>query len=169
MWAVIQELRGQLELLLQETGQSRGMSSGVEAHSVGEIRGVWPGLEGRTDDMVAGHRQGSFADGVPWPPGGSQVCSVGMRHPPVFNILQELEFQMTGVGTWVCETSPPWHERGFDAAATSDKNCYRGERKTLKAMFDAKVTEPTQSEWLSTPVLVRKKTELGSTAFISEA
>ena len=31
------------------------------------------------------------------------------------------------------------------------------ERKTLKAMLDAKVIEPSQSEWASPPVLVRKK------------
>ena len=76
MWAVIQDLRGQVESLLQETRQSHGMSSGGEARNGAAMRGVWPGFDGRVDDMFAGHRQGSFADGAPWdqwPPGESLV------------------------------------------------------------------------------------------------
>ena len=76
MWVVIQDLRGQVESLLQEMRQSCKTLSGAEARSIAAMRGVWPGCNGRVGDMAAGHRQGSFADGVPWdqwPPGVSLV------------------------------------------------------------------------------------------------
>ena len=74
MWAVIQDLRGQFEALLQETRQSRVALQGAEIHGAGAVREVRSDYAGRTDDMVAGHQRGPLGDGGPWArgtPGGS--------------------------------------------------------------------------------------------------
>ena len=56
MWAVIQDLRGQFEALLQETRQSRVALQGAEIHGAGAVREVRSDYAGRTDDMIAGHQ-----------------------------------------------------------------------------------------------------------------
>ena len=74
MWAVIQDLRGQFEALLQEMRQSRVALQGAEIHGAGAVREVKSDYAGRTDDMVAGHQHGPLGDGSPWAwgtPGGS--------------------------------------------------------------------------------------------------
>ena len=74
MWAVIQDLRGQFEALLQETRQSRVALQGAEIHGAGAVREVRSDYAGRTDDMSAGHQRGPLGDGGPWAwgtPGGS--------------------------------------------------------------------------------------------------
>ena len=74
MWAVIQDLRGQFEALLQETRQSRVALQGAEIHGAGAVREVRSDYAGRTDDMVAGHQRGPLGYGGPWArgtPGGS--------------------------------------------------------------------------------------------------
>ena len=74
MWAVIQDLRGQFEALLQETRQSRVTLRGAEIHGAGAVQEVRSDYAGRTDDMVAGHQRGPLGDGGPWArgiPGGS--------------------------------------------------------------------------------------------------
>ena len=57
--------------------RARTSSGGEECNiHVAAMRGVWPGFNGRVDDMFAGHRQGSFTDSGPWdqwPSGGSLV------------------------------------------------------------------------------------------------
>ena len=74
MWAVIQDLRGQFEALLQETRQSRMALQAAKIHGAGAVREVKSDYAGWTDDMVAGHQRGPLGDGGPWAwgtPGGS--------------------------------------------------------------------------------------------------
>ena len=74
MGAVIQDLRGQFEALLQETRQSRVAWQEAEIHGTGAVREVRSDYAGRTDDIVAGHQRGPLGDGGPWAretPGGS--------------------------------------------------------------------------------------------------
>ena len=74
MWAVIQDLRGQFEALLQETRQSRVALQGAEIHGAGAVREVRSDYAGQTDDTVAGHQRGPLGDGGPrarGTPGGS--------------------------------------------------------------------------------------------------
>ena len=66
MWAVIPDLRGQFEALLQETRQSRVALRGAEIHGAGAVREMRSDYAGRTDDMVAGHQRGPLGDGGPW-------------------------------------------------------------------------------------------------------